>query len=434
MFFLPLIIAAGLLLDGSSSVAATSSSSYHNKLRRGDGAGDRQLASDESSFDSASHDNSHDVAFSAASSSDAAMESSSHDGSSHDELAASAGASDESTFDSSSHDNLHDVASVSSDTAMESSSHDGSSSHDDMAASAGASDESAFDSSSHDNSHDMASVSSDTAMESSSHDGLSHDLAASTSASDESTFDSASHDNSHDVASSSTDESASSSSFSSSSSSNDQELPVVINAPQGEEDYNSHDTAVEEASVVIIAPTDSSSAAVSVSSSDDGPGFGCQSVSDIVCGQDVLSKLCSLLPADIEENLKGGQWTLFAPTDAAITEVEGVLDSLSGAKVRRIIEFHAHQGTVLFPSELVCSEKMLMLSGDLSRTKCVRNEEGLVEKYQNGNGNTKLNMMPKILFPSLRACNGIIHILDEVMFPVHSSTSEAAEADEAAAV
>merc|ERR1719491_1534997 len=217
-----------------------------------------------------------------------------------------------------------------------------------------------------------------------------------------------------------------------------------MTAPQGEEDYtNSHDTdtntdtaAVEDVPpVVIIAPPASSSAAVSGSSSDDGPGFGCQSISDIVCGQEVLSKLCSLLPADIEENLKaGGPWTLFAPTDAAITDAEDVLNSFSGAKVRRIIAFHAHQGTVQFPSDLICSEKILMVSGDLSRTKCVKNEEtGRKEKYQKGNGNTKL---PKILLPSLRACNGILHLLDAVMFPVPygSSTSETAadEADDAA--
>jgi len=211
------------------------------------------------------------------------------------------------------------------------------------------------------------------------------------------------------------------------SSSADQDLPVVINAPQGDEDQDSYD-ATEDVPVVIIAPDKSASASASASESeDDGPGFGCQSVQSIVCGQDILSSLCSLLSSDLEESLKGGEWTFFAPTDEAIKDVQSVLDSLSTSELERIWEFQAHKGDVFFPSDLVCTEKMMMESGDMSRTKCVKNDDNVVEKYQNGNGNTKLNMMPKILLPSLRACNGIIHIMDAVMFPVHGSISEAAE-------
>jgi len=207
------------------------------------------------------------------------------------------------------------------------------------------------------------------------------------------------------------------------SSSADQDLPVVINAPQGDEDEDSYDAA-DDVPVVIIAPDKSASAS---ESEDDGPGFGCQSVQSIVCGQDILSSLCSLLSSDLEESLKGGEWTFFAPTDEAIKDVQSVLDSLSTSELERIWEFQAHKGDVFFPSDLVCTEKMMMESGDMSRTKCVKNDDNVVEKYQNGNGNTKLNMMPKILLPSLRACNGIIHIMDAVMFPVHGSISEAAE-------
>jgi len=207
------------------------------------------------------------------------------------------------------------------------------------------------------------------------------------------------------------------------SSSADQDLPVVMNAPQGDEDQDSYD-ATEDVPVVIIAPDKSASTS---ESEDDGPGFGCQSVQSIVCGQDILSSLCSLLSSDLEESLKGGEWTFFAPTDEAIKDVQSVLDSLSTSELERIWEFQAHKGDVFFPSDLVCTEKMMMESGDMSRTKCVKNEDNVVEKYQNGNGNTKLNMMPKILLPSLRACNGIIHIMDAVMFPVHGSISEAAE-------
>merc|ERR1712238_346647 len=59
--------------------------------------------------------------------------------------------------------------------------------------------------------------------------------------------------------------------------------------------------------------------------------------------------------------------------------------------------------------------------GDVSRTKCKGDN-----KYQNGNGNTKTGTMPEMLIPAdTMACNGVIHTLDEVMFPVSLSQLEA---------
>merc|ERR1712238_105116 len=42
-------------------------------------------------------------------------------------------------------------------------------------------------------------------------------------------------------------------------------------------------------------------------------------------------------------------------------------------------------------------------------------------KYQNGNGNTKTGTMPEIATADTMACNGVIHTLDAVMFPVSLS-------------
>ena len=120
LFLLPLVLVVGLPLDGRNSVAATSSSAYRKKLRSrgGDVAeGDRQLGVIDESFDSASHDNSHDVASASSSSDAAAMESSSsQDESSSPDyyLAAAVTNSNDESFDSASHDNSHDVSSASS--------------------------------------------------------------------------------------------------------------------------------------------------------------------------------------------------------------------------------------------------------------------------------------------------------------------------------
>ena len=61
---------------------------------------------------------------------------------------------------------------------------------------------------------------------------------------------------------------------------------------------------------------------------------------------------------------------------------------------------------------------------DASRTKCKNDGK----KYQNGNGNTKTGSMPEIDTADHMACNGVIHTLDHVMFPV--SLSQLHDADD----
>ena len=133
-----------------------------------------------------------------------------------------------------------------------------------------------------------------------------------------------------------------------------------------------------------------------------------------------------------------GEWTFFAPIDSAFDDSKAVIDGLSSKKLMRMMKFHAHEGEILFPWDLECSETILMTSGDMSRTKCEANDEGTaVDKHQKGNGNNKLNTLPKILLPSIRAsiraCNGIIHVMDAVMIPVRIDTSQSAAAATTAA-
>merc|ERR1711865_5527 len=85
--------------------------------------------------------------------------------------------------------------------------------------------------------------------------------------------------------------------------------------------------------------------------------------------------------------------------------------------------FHFYEGMLLTSDALECGEKISSMNekGDESRTKCKGDN-----KYQNGNGNTKTGTMPEMLIPAdTMACNGVIHTLDEVMFPVSLSQLEA---------
>merc|ERR1712238_610204 len=94
----------------------------------------------------------------------------------------------------------------------------------------------------------------------------------------------------------------------------------------------------------------------------------------------------------------------------------------SNEEAGRVIMFHLYKGMMLTSDKLECGEKIISMNenGDASRTKCMGDN-----KYQNGNGNTKTGTMPEIASVDTMACNGVIHTIDAVMFPVSLSQLEA---------
>merc|ERR1712085_49837 len=124
-------------------------------------------------------------------------------------------------------------------------------------------------------------------------------------------------------------------------------------------------------------------------------------------------------------------FTLFVPTDAAFAEIAEAFDTLSDAEAGRVIMFHMYSGMLLTSDKLACSETITSMNkmSDASRTKCKNDGK----KYQNGNGNTKTGSMPEIDTADHMACNGVIHTLDHVMFPVSLSQLHADAAASASA-
>jgi len=136
---------------------------------------------------------------------------------------------------------------------------------------------------------------------------------------------------------------------------------------------------------------------------------------DFACNNTDFEILCDLIMTSnsTQEALSDGtgNWTIFAPTDAAFGKFEDVLFDNCTAPLDSILGFHAVDGDVLFSTDLVCSGIVEMSNGDESRTVC---HGGKI--YQKGQLNSVENM-PEIVTADIEACDGVIHVVDDVLLP-----------------
>jgi uncharacterized surface protein with fasciclin (FAS1) repeats len=77
-----------------------------------------------------------------------------------------------------------------------------------------------------------------------------------------------------------------------------------------------------------------------------------------------------------------------------------------------ILTFHAVAGEVVFSTDLNCTGPLTMANGKTSRTIC----EG-VDIFQKGAGNPR-DTMPQIVDTDIEACNGVVHVVNQVMLPI----------------
>ena len=107
-------------------------------------------------------------------------------------------------------------------------------------------------------------------------------------------------------------------------------------------------------------------------------------------------------------------YTVFAPTDEAFDKLpEGTLESLLGdiPALTNILLFHAVADEVILSSDLECTGLIEMANGNESRTVC---RDG--STFQKGAGNSR-DAMPEIVTADVEACNGVIHVVSQVMLP-----------------
>ena len=120
----------------------------------------------------------------------------------------------------------------------------------------------------------------------------------------------------------------------------------------------------------------------------------------------------------MEDLLKqSGTFTIFAPSNEAIENLgDDVFANLLAdptGELQDILKYHISD-EIYFESDLYCNRQIDTLRGDTSddftTTKC--KSRGA---FQKGNGNTK--PYPRIRFTDIVTCNGVVHVVDEVILP-----------------
>ena len=107
---------------------------------------------------------------------------------------------------------------------------------------------------------------------------------------------------------------------------------------------------------------------------------------------------------------------MFAPTDEAFTRLFDTLDSdPSTETLKDILLLHVIAEQVLDKDDLKdqCWDQTTMANGDETRTICANDKQDI---FQRGDGNS-WDGIPEITAFDIHACNGIVHVVDEVLLP-----------------
>jgi len=151
-------------------------------------------------------------------------------------------------------------------------------------------------------------------------------------------------------------------------------------------------------------------------SSSDFEGMGENSISELACGNDDFSTLCSLIGAcdvDFEAPI-----TVFAPNNAAFAELDaavGGLDTVDVDILCGILSFHVVAGQALAAADLLpyCesgnASLLEMSNGVNARVKCTK---GAPYGIKGGGNDEAANFVETDIYAS----DGVIHVIDNVMF------------------
>lgn len=140
----------------------------------------------------------------------------------------------------------------------------------------------------------------------------------------------------------------------------------------------------------------------------------CTTILDIACSQADFSTLCSLLETTGLGAVVGDattSFTVFAPTNGAFEVIASVLPGLSEQQIVFVLLYHVASGVIAM-DDLVCDGEIVMANELPTTTICT--VEG--EIFQVGTGNVEPTF-PQVVTTDIEACNGIIHVIDNVILP-----------------
>jgi uncharacterized surface protein with fasciclin (FAS1) repeats len=120
--------------------------------------------------------------------------------------------------------------------------------------------------------------------------------------------------------------------------------------------------------------------------------------------------------AGLADALSSGEWTVFAPTDAAFAKLDLNADNIASAftkaELTDILLYHALQGAVT-------KEQALTLLGDVTMAN---GQKAGLKVYK---GDLYVNDDSKVIIPNIVASNGVIHVVDTVILGPWPKTGEA---------
>ena len=143
----------------------------------------------------------------------------------------------------------------------------------------------------------------------------------------------------------------------------------------------------------------------------------CLSVVDLVCtAGSGFETLCGLL-VDLElvdPLLSLVPVTVFAPTDGAFERASGIVETLTNGQVATVVLTHVFDG-VLEEDDLVCGKEYDMASTLPTTHIC---EDHKIFQLGDANFDLGRRTWPEIVTTDIEVCEGIVHVVDNVIIPV----------------
>ncbi|MFO7683059.1 MAG: fasciclin domain-containing protein [Chloroflexota bacterium] len=144
---------------------------------------------------------------------------------------------------------------------------------------------------------------------------------------------------------------------------------------------------------------------------------GHQSIVDIAVGSEDFETLtAAVVAAGLDGALSGGEWTVFAPTDAAFAKLgldeTNIASAFTKAELTDILLYH------VLTSE-VSSEVAKASQGDIVMGN------GKIAGLKYFSGSLYVNDDSKVIMPDVLASNGVIHVVDTVILPPWPRTADA---------